>query len=261
MFYVSLNRKTYSGFTQWAIASMLNFLGLLLLSLRAFLPDFITVVIANTLIVAAHGLVAYGIEVFVGAKRKKWLFISLAAGLFVSFLYFTYRSPDINARIVIISAMLAIIYSYSAYIVYRYVPRSMDSKNALLVVVFSIQAIWFASRIVPTVFIEGPIFDFMRPSLMLTITIIASLAGDIFIAIGLIVLNFQRVEIDLIASMDEIKMLRGIIPICASCKKIRNDKGIWEQIEIYIRDHSDAEFSHGICPECMQKLYPDYQGV
>lgn len=45
--------------------------------------------------------------------------------------------------------------------------------------------------------------------------------------------------------------------ICASCKKIRDDKGYWEQVEVYIRDHSEAEFSHGLCPECMKKLYPD----
>ncbi|MFH1863666.1 MAG: hypothetical protein ABIJ85_01975 [bacterium] len=43
-----------------------------------------------------------------------------------------------------------------------------------------------------------------------------------------------------------------------SCKKIRDDQGYWRQIEVYIRDHSEAEFSHGICPECMKKLYPDF---
>jgi hypothetical protein len=52
-------------------------------------------------------------------------------------------------------------------------------------------------------------------------------------------------------------MLRGLLPICSSCKKIRNDQGYWEQIEVYIRDHSEADFSHGICPECAQKLYPE----
>ena len=56
----------------------------------------------------------------------------------------------------------------------------------------------------------------------------------------------------------EIKHLRGMLPICASCKKIRDDKGYWKQIESYIRDHSEAEFSHGICPECLEKLYPEY---
>jgi len=52
---------------------------------------------------------------------------------------------------------------------------------------------------------------------------------------------------------EEIKTLRGIIPICAQCKKIRNDSGYWEQVEGYIADHSYAEFSHGLCPECLKK--------
>jgi PAS domain-containing protein len=54
----------------------------------------------------------------------------------------------------------------------------------------------------------------------------------------------------------KIKTLRGLLPICASCKKIRDDQGYWQQIELYVRDHSEAVFSHGICPECAVRLYP-----
>jgi hypothetical protein len=56
----------------------------------------------------------------------------------------------------------------------------------------------------------------------------------------------------------EVKLLRGILPICSFCKKIRNDKGYWEQVEIYVRQHSAAEFSHSICPECLDKHYPSF---
>jgi CheY-like chemotaxis protein len=56
-------------------------------------------------------------------------------------------------------------------------------------------------------------------------------------------------------ALAEIKTLKGIVPICASCKKIRDDKGYWQQLEAYIREHSQAEFSHGICPDCARKLY------
>ena len=56
-------------------------------------------------------------------------------------------------------------------------------------------------------------------------------------------------------AIDEIKKLSGLLPICSSCKKIRDDKGYWKQIESYISDHSEAQFSHGICPECLEKLY------
>jgi len=53
-----------------------------------------------------------------------------------------------------------------------------------------------------------------------------------------------------------VRQLKGLLPICASCKRIRNDKGYWEQIEGYVRDRSEAEFSHSLCPECTRKLYP-----
>lgn len=58
-------------------------------------------------------------------------------------------------------------------------------------------------------------------------------------------------------SIAQIKVLSGLLPICASCKKIRDDQGYWKQIESYIRDHSEAKFSHGICPDCAKELYPE----
>ena len=62
----------------------------------------------------------------------------------------------------------------------------------------------------------------------------------------------------LLKALSEVKALSGLLPICASCKKIRDDKGYWNQIESYIRDHSEADFSHSICPDCAKKLYPEY---
>ena len=56
----------------------------------------------------------------------------------------------------------------------------------------------------------------------------------------------------------ELKILRGLLPICSYCKKIRDDKGYWNQIESYITDHSEVEFSHSICQECLKKYYPDF---
>jgi len=58
-------------------------------------------------------------------------------------------------------------------------------------------------------------------------------------------------------ALGKVKLLSGFLPICASCKKIRDDSGYWQQIESYIRDHSEAEFSHGICPDCARNLYPE----
>ena len=58
-----------------------------------------------------------------------------------------------------------------------------------------------------------------------------------------------------------IKILRGLLPICAGCKSIREDNGYWKRIEDYLQVHSELEFSHGICPDCVEKLYPEFAGV
>jgi len=73
--------------------------------------------------------------------------------------------------------------------------------------------------------------------------------------------QMRRKQEDLIAqlrgALDEVKQLRGIIPICARCKKIRDDRGFWRQVEQYISEHSEAEFSHDLCPHCMEEMYSD----
>jgi len=63
---------------------------------------------------------------------------------------------------------------------------------------------------------------------------------------------------DLQKALQEVKNLSGLLPICSSCKKIRDDNGYWNNLELYISEHSEAEFSHGMCPDCAQRLYPKY---
>ncbi len=66
-----------------------------------------------------------------------------------------------------------------------------------------------------------------------------------------------QVNNNLTKVLNQVKILRGLLPICAACKKIRDDYGNWRQLEKYISENSEAIFTHGICPECVQKLYPD----
>jgi DNA-binding response OmpR family regulator len=67
----------------------------------------------------------------------------------------------------------------------------------------------------------------------------------------------DRLSAELQQTLAEVKTLRGFLPICASCKKIRDDQGFWSEVESYITRHSEARFSHGICPDCAKRLYPD----
>ncbi len=109
------------------------------------------------------------------------------------------------------------------------------------------------------------------PDLRLLYTILAAVLSLMliatFIAIRFIRLskalmisnnNLQTTQHELQQAIDEVRTLSGILPICMNCKKIRDDKGYWNQMESYIRERTEAEFSHGICPDCAQKLYGDY---
>jgi hypothetical protein len=86
----------------------------------------------------------------------------------------------------------------------------------------------------------------------------------LFGTLGYLLLLKERADADLKATVSglekalgEVKILRGLLPICAACKKIRDDDGYWEHMETYIKEHSEAQFSHGICPDCATRLYPD----
>ncbi len=72
-------------------------------------------------------------------------------------------------------------------------------------------------------------------------------------------IELERLISELQMALARVKQLSGLLPICANCKKIRDDRGYWKQVEAYIASHSEATFSHGICPECFHKLYPEFE--
>ena len=72
-----------------------------------------------------------------------------------------------------------------------------------------------------------------------------------------IALNEKVEELEL--ALKEVRTLKGIVPICASCKNVRDDQGYWNRVETYLNEHTDAEFSHAVCPDCMKRLYPQFR--
>lgn len=100
----------------------------------------------------------------------------------------------------------------------------------------------------------------------LTVAAIRGHKGDVVYALGMVEdissrksaeQERERLISELKQAVDNIKTLRGLLPMCAWCKKVRNDKGYWQRVETYVQEHSDASFSHGICPECFKKIDPE----
>lgn len=98
--------------------------------------------------------------------------------------------------------------------------------------------------------------------------VVACLLGFMLLFVGIwrwlpkVVEHQKMITENLEKAEAEVKALKGLLPICSSCKKIRDDKGYWKQIESYISEHSEAKFSHSICPACAEKLYPkEYERI
>ncbi len=72
-------------------------------------------------------------------------------------------------------------------------------------------------------------------------------------------MELRRLNSELKEALENVKVLSGLLPICANCKSIRNDRGYWEAVEEYITEKTEVHFSHSLCPACIDKLYPDYK--
>ncbi len=141
--------------------------------------------------------------------------------------------------------------------------------NPLYLLLTIVVTIFSAELLIMILFWFLPLFKplsqaLIDSSLLILITF-PSLYLFVFRPLRLQIKKRQRAEeqkdiliIELRQAVDEVKTLQGIIPICASCKKIRDDHGYWQQVETYVSSHSNAAFSHGICPDCVKKLYSEY---
>ncbi len=145
------------------------------------------------------------------------------------------------------------------FFVFYFIPITLaawflDKKYAFIIAVFSM-IVWFLADFLLQQHYSSPAYlfwnSFIRLMSFLAVAYMVSKIKDLYN-------NEKKISHELQQSLDEIKVLKGILPICASCKKIRNDAGYWEQIEAYISSHTDAAFSHGICEDCAKKLYPDF---
>jgi hypothetical protein len=101
---------------------------------------------------------------------------------------------------------------------------------------------------------------FIKASLLSGLSAIAAiiLGAGLFLKITNPILRKLNETVTQLSS--EVKTLRGILPICSFCKRVRNDKGYWDQVEVYVRQHSEAEFSHSVCPDCLKEHYSDLNG-
>jgi PAS domain S-box-containing protein len=192
--YLNANRNVHRAFGQWTLAFMMNFLGFVLLSLRHILPVFITVIIANTLIVLCYLFIMRGLKNFAKVDQSSWVDVSLVFVFIIGFLMFSYIRPNLTARIVIISLAISLLCGGCCVITFRHVTLQLGGRNLLLVMAFALAVVLFLIRVTLTLSLEDKIGDFMSPSVIQGISIIVISIDNILIAIGLIMINGQWLE-------------------------------------------------------------------
>jgi hypothetical protein len=259
MLSIAVKKKAYPGYFEWTIAALSNSLGMILLGMRNILPDFITIIISNILILLYLTFNARGLERFSNSKQKTWFDISVIIILTGTFCIFTYLYPNVNMRIIIISGLISLCCFRCCYIVWRKLPAVLNEKQILLFSAFAFLGLWHFSRVIMTGLFEDQISDFMSAGIIQALAFVSIIIGAITIGMMFLIINAERFALDLTHARKEIKTLSGLLPICSSCKKIRTDKGEWQHIENYVNSHSEALFTHGICPECQKKLYPEFE--
>jgi hypothetical protein len=104
-----------------------------------------------------------------------------------------------------------------------------------------------------------PLETYMRSEVVSSWSALFWFVQILGLSIGAILLVLNKQHADLEAALVNVKKLSGLLPICSSCKKVRDDQGYWDEIESYLLDHSEATFSHGLCPSCAAKLYPELE--
>ncbi|SEA23544.1 hypothetical protein SAMN05660420_01542 [Desulfuromusa kysingii] len=269
-FVYDLEQKTYNGFRLWTFSILTMTLGFLAIVARGTIPLELSIFIVSGFFTLAAVIRLDAIKRFLQGKslNKSLYAIPVFVVLASSIFYFVFDRIDIRTSIV-----SAVLFLLSISISWVLIQHSTPENKML----YYSAAIFIALRgaiILSRAFAWQPenLQTVFSAGIGSTIQLEFGLVSEIGQNVIFLMMNSQRSAADYIQSEsklhstiidlkkanEQIKTLEGVIPICMYCKNIRDEKETWNQLEQYISDHSDASFSHGICPDCLKKQYPEY---
>ncbi len=255
---ISRNSKVYSGFGLWTLSSAILGTSGIMISLRGTIPDLFSYVVSNSLAIIAMIAIKSGIYAFFEQPRSQKTDTAIML-LFVPLqTLFTYVHPDLNCRSIMVSLAHFLVLLPALRFVISIRDRRINPANGFLVSVLFFAVFFSFLRTVvhgwSCVFSHGS-----NDNGIFAVSLLFQAAMSVFLYFSLLVTNAIRVETDLRNANEQIRTLQGILPICCHCKRIKESTNAWLPIDTYIQEHSQTEFSHGICPDCMKQFYPEIQ--
>jgi hypothetical protein len=262
-------QKTFRGFKLWNLSALMMTFGLFALILRGSNGVGFSIFMMNSLFILAAVIRLDAIDRFLLNKNLNKILYSIPLFVGLACLFFYSVVDQIVIRTIISSTAYCIFSLWLSWSLIKHSPsenRSLYHSAAGIIAVRCLIVMvraWFGAFSDWQVMFEDNIWT----SFQLGVGLICEISQNVFF----LMMNSKRAEAnflqaqsklngtvtDLKKALSEVKKLQGILPICAQCKKIRDDQGAWQGVEKYVRERSDVEFSHGICPECAEELYPD----
>ena len=226
-----------------AVILLVSFLGLAATILNILFVDF------NQVCITTSSTVVSGIVYLYSIKTGKWKPLVFPGCIFFSFVI-------VAAWLIDIGLYSSVSYYFYILIVVSTIVLDNRHKTPFAIIIISIVGVLIARD-----FIHPPHIPMDEKSRVFRLadigaTILLSL-GILIIILRIVIREHIRARENILKAMEEIKTLRGFLPICAKCKKVRDSSGYWNMIEEYIEKHSEAEFSHGLCPDCLKAAYRD----
>jgi hypothetical protein len=271
LYFYEKNNKTYPGFALWALGTLLAAFGYVAIFLRGVIPVWTSILIVNGAFVLTGLVRLEGITRFLRGKTLSRTYYAFPVVAVIFAGYFHFAVDSILIRTAALTGWVCLLTWAIASVFIRSV--SAETKS-LYYAAGVISIIYGVSMLARTVFwILNSSYGILDNTGFNSMFFTSVIVYEIWLGLLIMMMNNQRMEKELkrnedelrvqIAelgkAMSEVKILKGLLPICSTCKKIRDDQGYWKQLEYYIDEHSEATFTHGICPECAVNLLKEIE--
>lgn len=271
--FFGLSLRTYPGVAYWALATWGWALFSALFLVQGVITPWFSVVLANLGIIAALCLLSQGLALFAGSPMRLGLNLGVGLASLAGFTWFTFIQPDFAGRVTTLSLAQCVILGDMLRVLRRYRLGAHDASRALAMVCCLACMLFFAFRgvmvwLYPAQNLgQGHPFVTTWSLLVFPLGVVAMVLSLVGLAAARFAHEMEQSQAELASAnrqlqeaLDNVRTLKGLLPVCSNCKKIRDGQGQWQVMENYIQRHSEASFTHGMCPECMRLIYPNLMG-
>lgn len=229
----------------WAISLIFNSIGFFLWSGVVPVTPWKYYLAGEIFHISGFILFIYGAYRFAGNSYRAWNLIFLAGWLIIWAVSLVTRNHDPFVAGIVLKGLRAVLFIITGVILLKNMPESRHRGRKLA----GFSLIAWGIYIV--------IFAFINAGSMANLAYGFLIGFHVLALFGMIAMIVERISVRAEESETMAKRLEGLLPICSYCKKIRDEDNTWHSVEVYIRKHSEAVFSHGICPDCLRKHYKD----